>query len=69
MITHEPGWNIKPTDVAYGDGYFDAERDQLKRVITQLWELNDNLQLAFPELCEGVQTAIEHLEKANSHIS
>lgn len=69
MIAYEPGWNIKPTDVAYGDGYHDAERDAIKRAITQLWELNDNLKLAFPELCEGIQAAIDHLEKANSYIS
>lgn len=69
MITHEPGWNVTKEDVIYGDGYHDAERDTIKRVIRQLWELDKNLKLAFPELSEGIQTAIDHLEKANRYIS
>lgn len=53
---------ISITDIAYRDGYRDAEKDLIKRVTQRLWEYEAQVKLAYPEIACGVRDAITEIE-------
>lgn len=66
MIAPDKG-KVSITDIAYRDGYRDAETDIIKRMSQRLWELEARMSKAFPEIAEGIREAIEEIEKLQDY--
>jgi predicted DNA-binding protein YlxM (UPF0122 family) len=58
---------ISITDIAYRDGYRDAEKDLIKRVTQRLWEYEAQIKLAYPEIACGIRDAIAEIEKISEY--
>ena len=61
MIAPDSG-KVNIIDIAYRDGYRDAEKDLLKRVTNRLWEYEGQIKLAYPEIAAGIREAISEIE-------
>ncbi len=66
MIAPDSG-KISITDIAYRDGYRDAEKDIIKRASQLLWEKEAQLSKAFPQIALGLREAIEEIEKLSEY--
>jgi hypothetical protein len=53
---------VSITDIAYRDGYRDAETDIMKRMTQKLWEKEARLSKAFPQIALGIREAIDEIE-------
>jgi hypothetical protein len=53
---------VRITDIAYRDGYRDAETDIMKRMTQRLWEKEAQLSKAFPQIALGIREAIDEIE-------
>lgn len=62
MIAPDSG-KISITDIAYRDGYCDAEHDTFKRILNSLWEQHQKLNKSYPEFAEGIGLSIDQIEK------
>jgi len=62
MIAPDRG-KVTIEDIAYRDGYRDAETDLIKRISQRLWQYHAQIKLAYPEVAGGVRDAIEEIEK------
>jgi len=58
---------VSITDIAYRDGYRDAEKDIIKRASQLLWEKEAQLSKAFPKIALGIREAIEEIEELSNH--
>ena len=61
MIAPDPR-KVNITDIAYRDGYRDAETDLIKRATQKLWEKEAQMSKAFPQIALGIREAIEEIE-------
>jgi hypothetical protein len=61
MIAPDRG-KINIEDIAYRDGYRDAETDIMKRMTQKLWEKEAQLSKAFPQIALGIREAIDEIE-------
>jgi hypothetical protein len=61
MIAPDRG-KVNITDIAYRDGYRDAETDMIKRATQKLWEKEAQMSKAFPQIALGIREAIEEIE-------
>lgn len=66
MIAPDSG-KVTITDIAYRDGYRDAETDLIKRVTQRLWEYEAQIKLAYPEIAFGIRDAINEIEKLQDY--
>jgi hypothetical protein len=62
MIAPDRG-KVTIEDRIYRDGYSDGENDTFKRILAQLWKHNESLSKAFPEFAQGIEIAIDEIEK------
>ena len=62
MIAPDSG-KVSITDIAYRDGYRDAETDLIKRATQRLWEYEKQVKLAYPEIALGIRDAISEIEE------
>ena len=61
MVSPDSG-KVNITDIAYRDGYRDAETDLIKRMTQKLWEKEAQMSKAFPQIALGIREAIEEIE-------
>ena len=61
------GWNVTIEDRAYAQGYRNAEDDTCKRITQKLWERHKLIKKLSPELAEGLELAIDEIEKLNRY--
>jgi hypothetical protein len=61
MIAPDRG-KISIEDIAYRDGYRDAETDIIKRITQRLWRYESAIKLAYPEIALGIRDAITEIE-------
>ena len=66
MIAPDSG-KVSITDIAYRDGYRDAEQDVLKRLAARLWEKEAQMSKAFPQIALGIREAIEEIEDFSNY--
>lgn len=66
MIAPDSG-KVNITDIAYRDGYRDAETDLIKRATQKLWEKEAQMSKAFPQIALGIREAIEEIEKLQDY--
>lgn len=66
MIAPDSG-KVTITDIAYRDGYRDAETDLIKRVTQRLWEYEAQIKLAYPEIAMGIRDAISEIEELQNY--
>jgi hypothetical protein len=66
MIAPDSG-KVSITDIAYRDGYRDAEQDVLKRLAAKLWEKEAQMSKAFPKIALGIREAIEEIEDFSNY--
>ena len=66
MVSPDSG-KVNITDIAYRDGYRDAERDVIKRATQRLWEYEAQIKLAYPEIAFGIRDAINEIEKLQDY--
>jgi hypothetical protein len=62
MIAPDSG-KVTIEDRIYRDGYRDGEDDTFKRILAQLWNHRQSLEKAFPEFAQGIEIAIDEIEK------
>jgi len=58
---------VNITDIAYRDGYRDAETDLIKRATQKLWEKEAQMSKAFPQIALGIREAIEEIEQLQDY--
>jgi hypothetical protein len=61
MIAPDRG-KVTIEDIAYRDGYRDAETDIMKRLTQKLWEKEAQMSKAFPQIALGIREAIDEIE-------
>lgn len=66
MIAPDSG-KVSITDIAYRDGYRDAETDLIKRATQKLWEKEAQMSKAFPQIALGIREAIEEIEQLQNY--
>ena len=66
MIAPDRG-KISIEDIAYRDGYRDAETDIIKRMSQRLWELEAQMSKAFPQIALGIREAIDEIETLQNY--
>jgi hypothetical protein len=66
MIAPDRG-KVSITDIAYRDGYRDAETDIMKRLTQKLWEKEAQMSKAFPQIALGIREAIEEIEQLQDY--
>jgi hypothetical protein len=66
MVSPDSG-KVNIIDIAYRDGYRDAETDLIKRITQRLWEYESQIKLAYPEIAFGIRDAISEIEKLQDY--
>jgi hypothetical protein len=66
MVSPDSG-KVNITDIAYRDGYRDAETDLIKRITQRLWEYESQIKLAYQEIAFGIRDAISEIEKLQDY--